>query len=282
MPTVNTGLFLKKTLKDPLFHFLILGGILFVLSSLWGATDSGDKEIIITPSGQKHLANLFEITWQRPPTKIELNNLIEEYIREEIYYREALTLKLDENDTIVRRRMRQKLEFMQEDLSALTPPTEDDLKLYFENNRDNYKTDHIMSFRQILVSSNILKQDSPEYLSVLEKVNAGQDPATLSRSSLLPISIKQERQASISNIFGYDFFQQISKLDKGKWLGPVISSFGTHMVYVSRDMPAKPMSLDQARAKVSVDFMRSKREKASEDYYQNLRRKYKITVGTTP
>ncbi len=128
-----------KLLKDPLIHFLMLGGLLFFSAPLWKRATAPKNEILITQAGQKHLADLFSLTWQRPPSQDELTNLVAEHIKEEIYYREALALGLDENDTIVRRRMRQKLEFMQEDLSGGQEPSLEDLKTYYVAHKERYK-----------------------------------------------------------------------------------------------------------------------------------------------
>ena len=121
----------NRLVKDPLFHFLILGAIIPLCAHYWSGGKVEDKNsIFISQLSQKHLADLFEITWQRTPNQSELSSLIEEHIKEEVYYREALALGLDDNDTIVRRRMRQKLEFMHEDFSSNIQPTEVQLEKY--------------------------------------------------------------------------------------------------------------------------------------------------------
>jgi hypothetical protein len=153
------------------------------------AADEGRK-IVISQAGQRHLADLFEITWQCPPTAVELANLVQEQIKEEIYYREALTLGLDDNDTIVRRRMRQKLEFMQEDLISQVRPSEEQLRAFFESRSDQYFSDRIMTFQQVLLDSAPLAPDDPAIAQALAALENGTDPAQISRSALLPVSMK--------------------------------------------------------------------------------------------
>ena len=276
----------QKWLKDPLVHFLVLGGLLFALVSFWGPENANisnsQKDIIVTQAGQKHLADLFELTWQRKPTQDELNNLIEDHIKEEIYYREALALGLDENDTIVRRRLRQKLEFMQEDLNAQESPSEAELKAYFTAHQDQYMTEHLYSFEQVLVSPKKLSAQELQNTEAPIKIRAGKIPLQkLSRSNLLPLSIKLETQKTVGNTFGADFTQQLAEIkgDKmGQWIGPIYSGFGTHMVRLSRSLPAKPLSFAQARDRVERDYLQARREQTAEDFYKNLRDQYRIKI----
>lgn len=274
----STGSPFKKVLKDPLFHFLILGSILFGTISIWGTGVNSQEKIVITTAGQQHIADLFELTWQREPSIDELENLVEEHIKEEVYYREALALGLDENDTIVRRRLRQKLEFIQEDLSSLEEPAEDALMAYFSKHKDRYKTDRILSFKQVLISPKILDANKLDEMKIEEKLFSGVAPESLNRSSLLPDLMKLESEKSITNTFGSKFMEQISGVEPRIWVGPIYSGFGTHFINISLDQPAKPLTFEKARNKVGIDFTRSLREAAAANYYKSLRSQYQITI----
>ncbi|MCF6275469.1 MAG: peptidyl-prolyl cis-trans isomerase [Robiginitomaculum sp.] len=279
MPKSNSVL--AKLIKDPLIHFLILGGLLFVAMAVLGGGKSTQDEIRITKTTQKHLADLFEITWQRKPTPGELKNLTEEHIKEEIYYREALALGLDDNDTIVRRRLRQKLEFMQEDLSSLVEPGEAELMAYYEANKEQYKTDHILSFTQAVIATKKLDANGDEVTKALSMLSYGTAPKSISRSSLLPVSMKLETKRSVTNTFGEDFVEQVLALEPQKWGGPVYSGFGTHLVNVSLNQKAQPLTFTQAKNKVSIDYIQAQREKSAANYYNNLRGQYRIIVEDT-
>ena len=115
----------KKLIREPLVHFLLLGGLLFAFFE-WqgGGSGPGSTRISITPGLVAHLATGFSKTWQRPPTDQELKGLIDEYVKEEIAAREATVMGLDRDDTVIRRRLRQKLEFLLEDVVAEIAPTE--------------------------------------------------------------------------------------------------------------------------------------------------------------
>ncbi len=280
MTKLRLGPFFKQAGKDPLVHFLVLGGLLFAVFSLNGAAvPNRNKDIHLSLEAQQHLADLFEITWQRTPTKDELSSLIAEQIKEEVYYREALALGLDENDTIVRRRLRQKLEFMHEDLSNNADPSEAELLGFFNENKDRYKTDQVFSFEQVLISSKIVNASSDEVVNALRALASGTKTGEISRSTLLPVSMKLETDRSISNVFGSDFLAEMVKTEVGKWSGPVYSSFGSHLVKKMLDEPSHPRSFADVRADVSIDFVRNRRETAVARYYQDLRCQYRVSVG---
>ena len=278
----KSNAFLSKAIKDPLIHFLILGGLLFGLVSVLGGGRSAQDEIVITQAAQKHLADLFEITWQRKPNAEELKNLTAEHIKEEIYYREALALGLERNDTIVRRRLRQKLEFMQEDLDSLVEPTEAALKAFFNERKDEYTTDYIVSFQQITIAPTKLALDAPEITKALSALGSGTSPRSLSRSSLLPIAMKLETDGSVTNTFGGEFTAQIKQAKTGAWTGPLYSGFGTHLVNVSLRKRAEPLDYKQARSRVVGDYTQHQRARAAQDYYDNLKRQYTIIIDDMP
>ena len=256
--------------------------MLFGLVSILGEGKSAQDEIVITQTAQKHLADLFEITWQRKPNPEELKNLTAEHIKEEIYYREALALGLDGNDTIVRRRLRQKLEFMQEDLDSLAEPTEAALEAFFNERKDEYTTDYIVSFQQITIASTKLAQDSLDVRNALSELASGTPPRALSRSILLPTAMKLETGKSVTNTFGGEFTAQIKQAKTGAWTGPLYSGFGTHLVNISLRKPAEPLAYKQARSRVVGDYTEHQRARAAQGYYEGLKRQYKITIDDMP
>ena len=280
---------LKKIIKDPLIHFIIIGGALFYATSIFGApphsnnlaNNQASNQIVVTTLKQKHLADLFEVSWQRTPNEDELNVLIQEHIKEEVYYREALALGLDEDDTVVRRRMRQKLEFMHEDAATTHPPSDDILKAYFEANASDYKTNSIFSFQHVLVSKS--KDNTQSVASdALTKLRNGIPSLKLSKSSVLPITMELETARSIANTFGDDFLSQLAKLKIKQWQGPLTSPFGTHIVYVSFAQKAEPLSFSRARHKLEVNYMQEKREELAKQNYDNLQKRYRITIVKKP
>ena len=272
-----------KVLRDPLFYFVVAGSVFYVLASLWGKpTDETMPErkvgIVISLPQQQHLADLFELTWQRQPNTDELNNLIAEHIKEEVYYREALRLGLDENDTIVRRRLRQKLEFVQADIAALSAPTESQLKKYFTAHQADFEQARLLSYQQVLVSKQRLEEPELQIASVKKKLMGGAKAKNVSLSSLLPVSMKLENENTVANTYGTDFLEQLAGLQKNQWAGPIYSSFGTHLVKLSLDQAKRPLEFAESVDKVRRDFLRSQREASAEAFYQDLRSQYQISV----
>ena len=98
---------MSKWLKEPLLHFLVLGGLIFLIYGMVSQQRS-EQEIFISAGQQETLINTFTRTWQRPPTAVEFKGLLDDYVREEIAYREGTAMGLDDNDVIIRRRLRQR------------------------------------------------------------------------------------------------------------------------------------------------------------------------------
>ena len=123
---------MRKLLREPLVHFLALGAVLFGIGILRGeGAGPATNRIAITPGAVERLLEGFRLTWQRPPTESEFRGLVEDYLKEEVLYREALEMGLDRDDQIIRRRMRQKLEFLTADVVESFEPTDDiPLKLF--------------------------------------------------------------------------------------------------------------------------------------------------------
>ena len=143
---------MKSILREPLVHFLLLGGLLFLFFEWRGSGGPTSSRIVITPGLVEHLASGFARTWQRPPTDAELKGLIDDYVKEEIATREAVGMGLDRDDTIIRRRLRQKLEFLVEDAASSAPPTDAELQAWLDEHPQSFRAEPQLAFRQVYVS----------------------------------------------------------------------------------------------------------------------------------
>ena len=143
---------MSRWLREPLVHFVALGGLLFLAFNWWGGGGPGSSRIVITPGQVDSIAAGFARTWQRPPTDAELKGLIDDYVREEIAAREAMTAGLDRDDTVIRRRLRQKLEFVAEDSIDSTPPTDAELQAWLEQHPEAFRVEPEVAFRQVYLS----------------------------------------------------------------------------------------------------------------------------------
>ena len=275
---------MARLIKEPLVHFLLLGAAIFVWFELAGdpeATAPRD-EIVVTAGRVTRLVALFEKTWQRPPTAAERDGLVEDFIREEVYYREALAVGLDRDDTIVRRRMRQKLEFVTEDIADQVEPTEEDLRAYLQAHPDAFRREPTFSFRHVYLNADRRKSvegDARALLAQLKARGAGPDTTALGDSLfMIEPAFRDAPQREVARALGKDFAAKLLELPIDEWTGPVASGFGLHLVFVEKRIEGRAAKLDDVRDAVARDWGAAKRREAREGFYRALRNKYVITV----
>lgn len=275
--------FLATALREPLVHFIAVALLIF---AAYGALNpgAGDRpgRIVVSAAKIEQLAALFAKTWQRPPTATELKGLIDDHVKEEITYREALALGLDKDDTVIRRRLRQKLEFIAS--ADVDPqPTEAELLAHLERNAAQYASEPVISFTQIYFDRERhgarLNEDIAAALALLRKPvhPAAQE---LGDVTLLPHGAERIRLSTVSRDFGADFAGALLTAETGRWTGPLASSFGQHLVLVSERQPAQPATLDQVRAAVLRDMMDDRRRAREARYYGDLLKRYEVIIAT--
>ena len=274
---------MKRLLREPLLHFLLLGTAIFMLFQLAGdRSDPQDGRIVVTPGKIEQLIIGFSRTWQRPPTRAELNGLIEDYIMEEVLYREALAMGLDKDDTIVRRRMRQKFEFLSEDATTLMPPTDQDLQIWLEKHPDKFRIEPKLAFRQVYVNVHRrgegASKEAAKLLARLDSAVKKADPSTLGDTSLLPQEFPLSSADEIARVFGESFAQQVTAMQPGRWAGPVQSGYGLHLVYVGERTEGRVSPLAEVREAVEREWLSARREEVMRATYRKLREKYAVVV----
>jgi len=273
-----------KIIKEPLLYFLLLGGVLFLLfqqvSDRPFLNTEELEEIVVTEGRIQALSQGFKKVWQRPPTQQEIEALIQNYIREEVLYREALAMGLDRDDAIVRRRMRQKMEFLSEDIAALVPPDEAELQAYLDANPENYSQPTQFSFRQVYLNpanhGEDLEKDVMELLSSLRRndmdaINAGE-------SLMLKHEFQNETEFDIERVLGRQFVTQLRDTTTASWQGPIRSGFGLHLVFISQRIDGWAPQLVEVRDEVLRDWSAQKRKQTNESIYQAFRKRYKVTI----
>ena len=270
-----------KIVREPLFHFLLLGAAIFGahrLRSNAHAMQPGN--IVVTEGRLAALVAAFTRTWQRPPTASERQGLIRDYIREEVYVREALALGLDQDDIVIRRRLRLKLEFVSEDLTAPAEPTDGQLRAYLAAHPDAFRVEPRYTFRQVFLNphrqGDRLSHDAARLLARLRQ--AGTDPDTVGDASLLDHSFEALPASLVSEQFGDQFTAELGVLPIGQWRGPVPSTYGAHLVQIDARTDARLPALEEVRDAVRRDWANAQRAETSEKYYQELLRRYTVTV----
>ena len=268
-------------LKEPFLHFLVLGVLIFAAYAWLGEGDDAGQ-IVVTRGQQQNLVATFEQTWQRPPTAEELSGLVQDYIRQEIAYREAGEMELDRNDIVIRRRLRQKIELLTEDLASMTPPTQEEVAAFYEAHTEDYRTDPRYSFQQVYFSLDRRgDQARPDALAALARIESGElVPVSMSVGDAisLPRAMRDATRREVAATFGTGFADALAELPEDEWSGPVESGFGLHLVRVAEYAQSRILPLDDVAQAVRNDLLAQRRQQAVENLYDTLADNYTITV----
>lgn len=270
---------MKRLLREPLAHFLLLGAGLFWLYLFVNETSVENADTIRITQGEiSNLSSLFEKQWNRKPTEEEVDNLIQGHIREKVLYQEALNIGLEKNDTIIRRRLVQKMEFIFGDLGTLVAPDEQTLTDFHKENADKYQSQPRMTFNQIYINTG---QRAADMLARLASLQPG-DPElnAMGDRIMLPLRLQDATWKDVANQFGASFPQQLTEITPGQWSGPIKSGFGWHIVYVESLTPSRLVPLEQIRNTVLNDYQYQQRKQAELIAYESLKSKYEIILDT--
>lgn len=266
----------KNLLREPLLHFFLLGALLFMLFA-WTNDDAmrAPDEIVVDAARVDALTQQFERVWQRPPTATELSNLVDNWLREEVFYREGLALGLDREDPVMRRRVAQKMEFISEELLG-APASDEELRGWYEDNADNYRLDPRFSFRQVYFNPSVRGESLDAAVdTALNQLASGQVPA--GDTTLLPAALDDAGLSEVQRTFGDRFAQSLDDLAVGRWEGPVVSGYGLHLVHVDDKQDARLPEFDEVRAAVERDYLADRTRTLKDKLYESLRQRYTIT-----
>ncbi|MEZ5446911.1 MAG: peptidylprolyl isomerase [Gammaproteobacteria bacterium] len=263
---------MKRWLREPLMHFLVAGGLLFAAYA-WLDRDGADEARVvrITQAEVDWLRETWARQWQRPPSDDELRGIVAEYLKEGLLAREARELGLDDNDTIVRRRLAQKMEFLVQDTAVLAEPGEAQLRQFYDGNPARYQDLPRVTFTQIYFTG---EEGARQGLRQL----ADRDPAELGDRSLLERDYAGLDQQAVANLFGGEFAAQLFALEPGRWAGPIASGYGFHLVRVRERGRAQPRPFEDVRAQVLADWQHARQAEISEQFFAELMKKYEVVV----
>lgn len=264
-----------RLLREPVLHFVLLGVLVWALDVATGDDDGG--EIVVTEREVARIAALWERQWRRPPTPDELRNLVDDHVREEILYREALRLGLDEDDTVIRRRLAQKIAFVSEDRAVPAEPPESELEDFFAAHAERYRRPPRFTLRQVPFTG---EDGEAAARTALERLPEVEDAAlsTLGDASMLPRRIASWTRREVAAEFGRAFLDGLDVGAPGRWQGPVRSAFGFHAVRIDAFTPEQPATLDLARREVERDWLDARRREANEAFYGELRERYRVRI----
>jgi PPIC-type PPIASE domain len=277
---------LGKLIREPLVHFLLLGAVIFFLAGrVRNASIRVGEKIVVTQSEMESMVMGFSRTWMRPPTREEMQGLVNEYVREEVLYREARAMGLDQDDVIVRRRMRQKFEFLADDLATRGIPTDQELEAYFQQHLDSFREEPRFSFEHIFLSRERRGASTEsEAKALLTDLNGKNDDTVGVKNRgdtfLLPLRFEKTTAADTARLFGENFAKQLTTIEPGqKWAGPIESSYGLHLVRVYEHTPGVVPPLAKVRDAVLRDALNDFRKQALDAQYFKLRARYSVVVA---
>lgn len=280
---------LTKLFTEPLIQFLVIGACIYGAFALFGTPeeDFRDTRVHVDSARINSFISQWESRWNRPPTRDEIDGLIQAYIKEDVLYRQAVTMGLNEDDPITRRRMAQKLEFLTSDLAMMVQPAEGELEAYFDENSETYRAPDRMTFSQIFFDpdsrGNKTLEDAAEALLELQTAGAPtEDSMQMGDGFMLQSDFVSVTPAEASRQMGSDFVEAVVQLKPGAWHGPVLSGYGVHLVYVYSYEKAPPAVFEEVKAAVLENWQLQQREKFNADFLENLKTRYEIVIDEIP
>ena len=264
--------------REPLLWFLLAGALIFLASEWWSGSTGRPLLIEISDGQVQSLKDKWQAQMGRSPTDSELNSLIEDRVREEVLYREAIELGLDREDTIIRRRLAQKMTFLLEDTLKLTEISEHTLKEYFAGQQQKYRIPALYTFTHLYFSAT--GQDSASRAEdARRRIAEGAEAGSLGDPFMLSRSYAQRSIDEIARLFGSEFAQALGTLSPGdEWQGPIDSSYGYHLVHLeTRRDPIMP-SIEDVIDRVRTDYLADQRRKLNESRYRDLRSRYQVEL----
>jgi hypothetical protein len=274
---------MKKILHEPLLHFLLLGATTFAAYGFLSKPASDEPGKIVITSGE--VASMvvgFTRTWQRPPTSEETEGLIQDRVREEVYCREAIALGLDKDDMVIRRRLRQKMEFVTDGVVAQAQPNDDELNAYLKEHASAFRIQRQYTFSHVYLNperrGENLSRDTAHLLAQLRQVGGKVDVEALGDSFLLEHTFAAMPGSEVRKQFGEKFAAKLDELTPGSWQGPVESGYGVHLVLISERTEGRMPELAEVRDSVSREWVNARRLEANEKYFQDLLKHYAVTV----
>lgn len=274
--------FLLRAVKEPLLHFAAISVMLFALHAWWNPDGSGEAKLAqvrIDDGDVDWLAHAWSRQWQRQPQRDELRALVTAHLKEELLAREALALGLDVGDSVVRRRLAQKVEFLVQDTARRTEPTEDQLRRLHAEEADRFLEPERLSFTHVYFDSTRRRQAAADAQNALAALAPGQADVThLGDPLLLDAEQSEVDQPAVAARFGAEFARSVFEIEPGAWHGPIASGYGLHLVQVSARFPTRRLDFAEAREQVLDAWHRQESERRESEYFEALLKKYDVVL----
>ncbi len=289
-PKYSFGATIKRWLREPLLHFLLIGAVLFGVYSYINRGRMGiepSKQITVSLEDLRVMETYFESQWHRQPTPQEFQAMVEDKIREEVLYREGLAMGLDKDDTIVKRRMAQKMEFLAEDVAAAHEPSTAELKAWFEKNNSKFALPGRYSFRHVYFSPDKRgKNAQRDAAQALARISGQPEDSRLAASEgdsfMFQDYYGDRTPSAIAKEFGPQFAVALEKLKPRSWQGPVESGYGWHLVFVDTVIPGRIPAFEEIEPDVKTAWLGEQKATAWQKAYGDMRAKYIVLLPAAP
>jgi hypothetical protein len=285
-PTTRLLSAVNRWLREPLLHFLLIGLLLFAAyACIKRGRTAGESptQIVLSLDELATMETYFESQWHRRPTPQEFQAMVEDKIKEEVLYREGLVMGLDKGDTIVKRRMAQKVQFLAEDIATAHEPSTAELKAWFEKNADKFALPSRYSFRHIYFSPDKRGTNAHDDAAKTLARIAGQSEDSPQIASVADRFMFQDyygdrTPSAIAKEFGPQFAVALEKLNSGSWQGPIESGYGWHLVFVDTVIPSRIAAFEEIESEVKTAWLGEQKAQARERAYKSLRAKYTVLL----
>ena len=262
-------------INEPLVHFLVLGALIFAGYGVFASKEAaGDRRIEVTTQDLARLRDISIKQWGHEPDARTMNDLVQSFVREEVLYREALASGLDRDDSIVRRRLAQKMDFLANE--EVRPATEAELRAYFDSHKQQYQQAALLDFEQVYFSTD-RRGNSAQVEARRALANLRGGHSVQGDNFMLPGSAVQQDRQQLARDYGSDFANALFALPEGAWAGPIVSAHGLHLVRV-KHLAERVARFEEVRDRVAADFTQFAVEKARKEAYERLAARYTIVI----
>jgi peptidyl-prolyl cis-trans isomerase C len=281
---------LKRCLREPLLHFLVIGLVLFGFYAYVNrgrSASASPRQILLSLDELATMTAYFESQWHRPPTPQEFQAMVEDKIKEEVLSREGLAMGLDKDDTIVKRRMAQKVQFLTEDVAAAHEPSTAELKTWFEKNSGKFALPSRYGFRHVYFSPDKRGTNAHDDATKALARIAGQpedSPLIVSAADRFMFQdyYGDRTPSAIAKEFGPQFAVALEKVQPGSWQGPIESGYGWHLVFVDTVIPGRVPAFEEVESEVKTSWLGEQKAQAWQKAYQMMRARYTVLLPAPP
>ena len=279
-----------KLVQNPIIHIVLFGFFLaLVLLISFGIpiNETENRRIVISNDDVQQLLSAWQRTWQRQPTQKELRALLQNFVREEVLYREALNRNYDRDDIVIKRSLVRKMDFLAEGQVQAKDITDDEIKAYYNLRQERYRIPPMISFAHIYY--NLDQRGEFTENAVLEELDRlkstspdNLDLADYGDRFMLNNRFAKQTPREIKSQFGEDFANELITLDTGIWQGPVASGYGLHAVYIESRIASRIPEFEEVKNQIINDIYLEEKAAARDQFYTEILRQYEVVFEDLP